>query len=174
MTGTGLKLISIICGSLFDTLHFSKIPPSRYVKSLPKAILKAFYKLHHKSLRFPAIHMMNILIVEDSPGMRRMIRSLVEPFAAEVFECADGDAALSAYRKHHPDWVLMDIRLKESDGIAATRQICAADPQARVVIVTNYDDINLRAAATEAGARAYVLKDNLYTLPSILNRQTKE
>lgn len=123
---------------------------------------------------FPASGDMNILIVEDSLRMRRMIRSLVASFAAEIFECADSDAALSAYREHHPDWVLMDIRLKESDGIAATRQICAADPQARVVIVTNYDDINLRAAATKAGACGYVLKDNLYTLPSFLNRQTKE
>jgi DNA-binding NarL/FixJ family response regulator len=112
---------------------------------------------------------MNILIVEDSAGMRRMIRSLVAPLAAEVYECADGDAALSAYREHRPDWVLMDIRLKQSDGIATTACICAADPKAKVVIVTGYDDAGLREAATEAGACGYVLKDDLYTLPSLLN-----
>ncbi len=116
---------------------------------------------------------MNILIVEDSQRVRRMIRSLVAPFAAEIYECADGGAALSVYRKHHPDWVLMDIRFKHSDGIAATGQICAADPKARVVIVTGYDDAKLREAAAKAGACAYILKDDLYTLPVFLSEQSE-
>jgi CheY-like chemotaxis protein len=136
------------------------------------AILKPLFSLHN-CLVIQRGESMNILIVEDSPLVCRMIRSLVAPFAAEVFECDEADVAFSTYQKYHPDWVLMDIRLKQSDGIAATKQICDSDPKARVVIVTNYDDVSLRAAATDAGACAYVLKDNLYTLPSFLNRQTK-
>jgi DNA-binding NarL/FixJ family response regulator len=111
---------------------------------------------------------MNILIVEDSLIVRRMIRSLVAPFAKEVFECANGNEAFSVYQAHQPDWVLMDIRLKESDGIKVTREICASDPQARVVIVTNFDDVSLRAAATAAGACGYVMKENLPELRGIL------
>lgn len=117
---------------------------------------------------------MNILIVEDNPMVRRMIRGLVTPFAGEVFECADADTAVSFYREHSPGLVLMDIRLEDSDGIAATRQICAADPRARIVIVTGYDDVDLRTAAAEAGAVAYFLKDDLGTLPLFLIEHTKD
>lgn len=113
---------------------------------------------------------MNILIVEDSRQVRRMIRTLVAPFAAEVFECDGEGEAFSVYQAHQPDWVLMDIRLKEGDGIEATRQICAANPKARVVIVTGFDDMSLRAAATEAGACGYVMKENLPELRGILSQ----
>ncbi|MGH9838430.1 MAG: response regulator [Blastocatellia bacterium] len=83
-------------------------------------------------------------------------------------ECSDGVQALDAYRQHHPDWVLMDIKMKEMDGLAATRQIKAAFPQARIVIVTGYDDARLREAARSAGACAYVHKENLLELRQIL------
>jgi CheY-like chemotaxis protein len=111
---------------------------------------------------------MNILIVEDSAPMRRMIHSLVAPLALNIFECSDGGEALAVYQAHQPDWVLMDLRLGQVDGITATQKICDAYPQAKVVIVTNYDDPALRAAAADAGASGYILKDDLYQLPLIL------
>jgi DNA-binding NarL/FixJ family response regulator len=112
---------------------------------------------------------MNILIVEDSPRMRRTIRSLVAGLVHEVFECEDGSQALAAYQAHRPDWVLMDIGLKEVDGIVVTGTLKAAFPEARVVIVTDYDDAGLRRAAQHAGACAYVLKENLFELRVIIN-----
>jgi DNA-binding NarL/FixJ family response regulator len=54
------------------------------------------------------------------------------------------------------------------DGIQATRQIKAADPAAKIVIVTDYDDDALRAAAMRAGACGYALKDNLLDLVRLL------
>ena len=112
---------------------------------------------------------MNILIVENSPRMRRTIRSLIAGLAHEVFECEDGNQALSAYQAHRPDWVLMDIGLKEVDGIVATAMLKAAFPEAKVVIVTDYDDARLRQAAQQAGACAYVLKEDLFELRVIIN-----
>jgi len=91
--------------------------------------------------------MMKLLIVEDSAQMRRMIKSLVSDLATELYECADGAEALSAYREHRPDWVLMDIKMGEVDGLEATREIISAFPEARICIVTNYDDDELREAA---------------------------
>ncbi len=111
---------------------------------------------------------MNILIVDDSAPVRRMIHKLVAPLASEMFECVDGDDAVAAYALNRPDWVLMDIRLGRLDGITATRQICQSNPEAKVVIVTSYDDPGLRAAAFEAGACEYILKDDLYKLPEVL------
>jgi CheY-like chemotaxis protein len=110
----------------------------------------------------------NLLIVEDSERMRRMIMSLVKGILAQVYECSDGSEALDAYKRHHPDWVLMDIEMKEMDGITATRQIKAAFPEARIVIVSNHDSDDLRAAASEAGACGYVVKENLIEVRRIL------
>jgi CheY-like chemotaxis protein len=112
--------------------------------------------------------MLRVLIVEDDRALRelikRMIRDLVESFS----ECSDGSEALNAYAAHRPDWVLMDIRMKEVDGLTATQQITTAWPGARVVIVTSYNDASLREAALQAGACQYVLKENLLELRSIL------
>ena len=115
---------------------------------------------------------MNILIIEDNEQMRRMVKTLVRDMFERIFECDDGAGALSAYTEHRPDWVLMDINLPEVDGISATRQIVAAHPQARVMIVTNYDDAGLREAARSAGACEYVVKENLIEIRRILAAYT--
>jgi CheY-like chemotaxis protein len=107
---------------------------------------------------------MNILLIEDSPAMRRMIYSVVCTPADQCHECSDGSEALAAYTEHRPDWVLMDIEMKAMDGITATEQIRASFPEAKVVIVSNYDDPDLRQAALAAGACGYVLKENLLEL----------
>src|SRR5262245_60474703 len=105
---------------------------------------------------------MKLLIVEDNPAVRRIIRSIVAPLADEIHECEDGVGALAAYQTHRPDFVLMDVAMSSLDGIAATRQIRAADPAAKVIIVTNYDEADVREEAQQAGACGYVLKENLF------------
>jgi DNA-binding NarL/FixJ family response regulator len=62
----------------------------------------------------------------------------------------------------------MDIRMSEVDGIQAARQITAVDPAARILMVTDYDDTELRRASMRAGACGYVLKDNLLELERLL------
>jgi len=100
--------------------------------------------------------------------MRRLLRRAVPDNAHAVWECADGADALAEYAERQPDVVLMDIRMPHMDGLAATRKIRDFDPGARVVIVTDYDDEDLRAAAREAGACAYALKQNLTELPILI------
>ena len=95
---------------------------------------------------------MILLIIDDNTQMRRLIRSIVGDLAEIIAECGDGAAALTAYAEQRPDWVLMDIKMPEMDGITATRQLKAAYPEARVLIVTDYDDADLRESAREAGA----------------------
>ena len=116
---------------------------------------------------------MNILIVEDSRAVRRMIRSVVQSFSKEIFECADGAEALAAYQKYNPDWVLMDVEMENIDGITATQAIHDTDPQAQICIVTNYDDTDLREEAARAGATAYLVKDDLHLLRSIITAPHK-
>jgi CheY-like chemotaxis protein len=117
---------------------------------------------------FSAGSKMKILIVDDNPGMRRLLRRAVPDTASAIWECSDGADALAAYTERQPDVVLMDIRMPRMDGLAAAREICRFDPSARVVMVTDYDDEDLREAAREAGACGYALKQNLTDLPGLI------
>lgn len=112
-----------------------------------------------------------VLIVDDSQPMRELIKMTLAGVAEIVGECADGADALSAYERMRPDWVLMDIEMKGVDGITATRQIMAAYPQARIMIVTDYNDDDLRRAAREAGASQYLVKENLLDILEILPKE---
>lgn len=111
---------------------------------------------------------MTVLIVEDNPGIRRLLRRAFIDIASAIWECSDGADALTVYADHRPDIVLMDVRMPRMDGLSATRQIRQFHPSARIVMVTDYDDEDLRSAASEAGACGYALKQNLTELPGIV------
>lgn len=113
---------------------------------------------------------MKLLIVEDNPKTRRFLRELLTDLAEVIYECSDGSEAVAAYEAYAPDWVLMDIKMKEVDGIVATRRIKESWPAAQIIIVTDYDNDALREAASEAGAHEYVLKDSLSAVRRILAR----
>lgn len=115
---------------------------------------------------------MRVLIVEDDPRMRQELKLCLQGIALATCECEDGAEALAAYISFQPDWVLMDISMPQVDGLTASRQIKSADAQARICIVTNHDDANLRSAAREAGASAYVLKEELFKLRAIISPNT--
>ena len=114
---------------------------------------------------------MKVLIVDDNEQARWMIRHYLRECANEFRECDDGAEAVSAYTEFQPDWVLMDWEMKQVHGLAATRRIIADFPEARILIVTNYDQKDMRQAATEAGAIGFVTKDNLLDLRLYLGTQ---
>jgi len=116
---------------------------------------------------------MKLLIIEDNPQMRQMIREVVADLAEEVTECADGQEAVAAYQAQQlsgEDRVLMDLQMPGVGGLEATRRIRALFPDAQVIVVTQYDDQHWRTAATEAGACGYVLKGNLIELREMLKK----
>ena len=115
---------------------------------------------------------MNILIVEDNPLMRALIRETVCDFAEVITECEDGDEAFAAYQINLPQWVLMDLQMPHVDGFAASRQIKASYPNAQICMVTDYGDARTRSLATEVGAAAFVLKENLEDLRTLLGAGT--
>jgi CheY-like chemotaxis protein len=110
---------------------------------------------------------MTFLIVEDNAGIRRVLRRILADTASAIWECGDGAEALAAYEEHLPDIVLMDLRMPHIDGLTATRQIRGYDPSARIIIVTDYQDEDMKTAALEAGACEYVLKHEISDLPEI-------
>ena len=114
---------------------------------------------------------MKLMIVEDNEPMRRLIRSFVARLAEQICECSDGAEAVAAYPVQRPDWVLMDVEMNPLDGLSATRQIKARFADARIIIVTQYNDTETRRAAFEAGAVDYVLKENLAALRRIMSTE---
>jgi CheY-like chemotaxis protein len=112
---------------------------------------------------------MTLLIIEDNAGIRRVLRRILADTASAIWECADGSEALVAYEEHRPDIVLMDLRMPHVDGLTATGQIRGYDPSARIIIVTDYQDEDMKTAALEAGACAYVLKQEISGLPEIIS-----
>ena len=112
---------------------------------------------------------MKILIVDDNPEMREMMRQFLPAWVEEIRDCSDGVAALSAYSNFLPDFVLMDWQMKQMDGLTATREIIKNFPDAKVLIVTQYDDAELKEAAAQAGASGFVLKDELFVLRHIIS-----
>jgi CheY-like chemotaxis protein len=110
---------------------------------------------------------LNILIVDDNARIRTAIKRVLERPGVEFSECSDGSQALERYGEIKPSWVLMDIIMPGIGGLAATRKIKEFYPEARIVIVTDHNDEEFRTAAREAGAIAYILKEDMMKLRDI-------
>ncbi len=111
---------------------------------------------------------MKVLIVDDNPKVREVVRDYLPVEVDEIFECADGGEALVFYQRHQPDWVLMDWEMPKTDGITAIREIICEFPEANICMVTAFASEDLRDEAFAAGARGYVLKENLFEIEAIL------
>jgi len=103
-----------------------------------------------------------VLVVDDQSMVRagfRMLLSGQEDIEVGA-EASNGLDAVSQAARFHPTVVLMDIRMPELDGLEATRRILAADPDARVLILTTFDLDEYVYEALRIGASGFVLKDD--------------
>jgi DNA-binding NarL/FixJ family response regulator len=104
---------------------------------------------------------LRVLIADDHPVFRHGIRGLLETTTEfiTVGEAETGEQAVRRSAELRPDVVLMDIQMPGIGGIEATRQLLAADPAIRVLMVTMFEDDASVFTAMRAGARGYILKD---------------
>ena len=102
-----------------------------------------------------------ILLVDDQRLMREGLRTLLELEADldVVGEAEDGQQALLAYEKLAPSVILMDIRMPVLDGVQATRRLLERWPEAKIIILTTFDDDQYVFEGLRAGALGYLLKD---------------
>ena len=113
---------------------------------------------------------MKLLVVDDNAEMRRLIISIVRDLAEEIAECSDGADALAIYTEFQPDLVLMDLKMPQVDGITASLRIIAEFPNANICVVTDYSDKKTKEAARLSGVSNYVVKENLYEIREIVER----
>ena len=101
-----------------------------------------------------------ILVVEDQPDNRQIIRDLLTSAGYQLIEAEDGEAGVRLAQEHRPDLILMDIQLPVLDGYEATRRI-KADPELSaipIIVVTSYALSGDDEKAKAAGCDAYVAK----------------
>ena len=106
--------------------------------------------------------MITVLVADDHAFIRA---SLVELFTASgdltvVAECEDGAEVLDAARRTHPDVVLLDVAMPRVTGLEAARELLAACPESRVVVLTGSLSPALVREARAIGVRGYLLKDD--------------
>ncbi len=103
----------------------------------------------------------NVLIADDHPLFRKGMRTLLDsmPETVVVGEAATGKEAVELALALMPDIVLMDLKMPEGGGLAAIGRLAREMPDARILVVTLFEDDESVFAALKAGARGYVLKD---------------
>jgi two-component system, NarL family, nitrate/nitrite response regulator NarL len=106
----------------------------------------------------------NILIVDNHPGMRALIRDLIGHLANQIEECNSGEEAIQVCGRFVPDCVTMDLRMGGMNGVTSIQHIRARHPSTNIAVVTQFDNDTLRMRAQWAGADTYVIKDNLEPL----------
>jgi DNA-binding NarL/FixJ family response regulator len=105
-----------------------------------------------------------VLIVDDHPLLREGIAALVggQSDMTLVAECSNGREAVRAFRTHRPDVTLMDLQMPEMSGLDAIIEIRGEFPEARIIVLTTYSGDVQVVRALQAGARAYLLKNQVH------------
>lgn len=110
------------------------------------------------------------LLVDDHEAFRHLLASFLPERDSEVTEASDGRAALEIYQKVRPAWILMDVEMPVLDGISATRELVSRHPEARVIILTQYESPEVERAALDSGAIGFLPKADLPLLPDLLQK----
>ena len=102
-----------------------------------------------------------VILADDHPVVRNGLAAMVDQQAdmQVVAEANDGDEAIALYEQLHPDVLVLDLRMPKRDGAAVVQHVMAADPKARLLIMTTYDGDEDIFRCLSQGAKGYLLKD---------------
>jgi len=112
---------------------------------------------------------MTVLLVDDHRGIRELEKTMFASMFDTFYESSSGEEAIKIYKAHKPDWVLMDYKMDGINGIEAIKKIKENDSAAKIIMVTQYDDNELKKTAFNAGVAAYILKENLSEIQNFIN-----
>jgi CheY-like chemotaxis protein len=111
---------------------------------------------------------LRIIIVDDNPEIRTLVRKLLSDLAEDIEDVADGLSALNQADRRRPDWMVVDLVMPGMDGFAVTAWTKSHHPAVRVVVMTQYGNPHLRDLAIQAGADAFVPKEDLLQLRELI------
>jgi len=112
---------------------------------------------------------MRVLLIDDDKLVLSSLRSIMEYNKIEVVgEGGDGEELLELYRQTKPDLVLTDIRMKKVDGIEAAGRLLAEFPEAKLLLLTTFEDQEYIFRALRIGCKGYILKQNIsHIIPAL-------
>ncbi len=113
---------------------------------------------------------MKLIIADDNAKIRKLIRILVRKSFEQIYECLDGDEVVPCYKENKPDWVFLDIQMGRMYGFAAARSLISQFPTARIVIISDFDNQDLRKVSEEIGVKYYLNKDELFRINTIIKQ----
>lgn len=117
---------------------------------------------------------MKLLLVDDNDKIRQIMKDFCSPYFDEVVECTDGAEAVDQFSTVHPDWTVMDIKMKSMDGIEAAQRIISGEEKAKIILVSQFGDEGTILAARTSGAIAFVKKENLENVIEIIKKTGKQ
>lgn len=104
---------------------------------------------------------MKIIIVDDDHLVTSALKTIIESKGIIVSGIGhSGEEAIALYQNLHPDVVLMDIRMKEMNGVSASEAILQTDPKAKILFLTTFQDDDYIIKALQLGVKGYILKQN--------------
>ena len=113
---------------------------------------------------------MNIIIIDDDPLVVESLKTIIEANGIEILAVGyNGHQAVELYEKYKPDLMLMDIRMERLNGLDATREILKIDPEARILLITTFQDDEYIGSALSLGCKGYILKQNIKGIIPAIN-----
>lgn len=164
-TGLGLSICQMIIKKLEgrigvesaygqgSTFWFT-LPDKLLVETIPEAELAA--GLHVPAADAPMSHKATLLVAEDNESNFTLFHAMLKEY--NILHARNGREAVELHRDHHPDLILMDLKMPEMDGYEATRQIRATDPDIPIIAVTAFAFAEDEQRVAQSGFNAYIAK----------------
>ena len=113
---------------------------------------------------------MNIIIVDDDPLVVESLKIIINANGIDILDVGyDGLQAVELYTKHKPDLILMDIRMEKLNGIEAAKEILKVDNNAKILLITTFQDDEYIGVALSLGCKGYILKQNIKGIVPAIN-----
>ncbi|MFA5523730.1 MAG: response regulator transcription factor [Tissierellales bacterium] len=113
---------------------------------------------------------MNIIIVDDDYLVVNSLKTIVTASGIGVLAIGhNGIEAIKLYEEYKPDLILMDIRMEEMDGIEASKEILKIDSNAKILLITTFQDDEYISEALSLGCKGYILKQNIQGIIPAIN-----
>lgn len=113
---------------------------------------------------------MNVIIIDDDPLVVNSLKTIITANGIEVLGVGhSGLEAVKLYSEFKPDVILMDIRMENMSGIEATEEILSKNPNAKILLITTFQDDEYISSALSLGCKGYILKQNIEGIIPAIN-----
>lgn len=113
---------------------------------------------------------MNIIIVDNDHLVVSSLKTIISASEINVLAVGySGIEAIELYKKHKPDIILMDIQMEKMNGIEASKEILKFDPNAKILLITTFQDDKYISESLSLGCKGYILKQNIKGIIPAIN-----